>query len=212
MKTIAYLCILLALLIIRGVTKGRGITELPGDLASMFTALVTSDQKGLAAVLARTGDANTPTVAAGSSAAPGTATGTGGTGLLANAQRLAAAAGNKYRWGATGPDAYDCSGLVWAALGKPGLRFTTYTFTTATHPTRTTTPAPGDVVLWTSHMGIVDGPGTMFSALNTKYGIIHSPISWGGSGQTPSYWKLAAPAATKAASTGARYPLVGDTP
>ena len=45
------------------------------------------------------------------------------------------------------------------------------------------------IVLWPAHMGIVDGPGTMFSALNSRYGIIHSPISWGGSA-IPTYWRL----------------------
>ena len=98
MNTVAYVFILVAFLIIRGVTKGRGITELPGDLAAMFTALVTSDQKALAGVLARTGEANTPTVTAPTTDAPATATATpAGSGILGAAQALAKTAGNKYQ-------------------------------------------------------------------------------------------------------------------
>ena len=193
MNTLGYVFILVAALIIRGVTKGRGLTQLPGDLAEMFTALVTSDQKALGAVLARTGDSATPATSTTTSGPAGTTSGTDA-GLLAAAHQLATAAGNKYVYGASGPAAYDCSGLVWAAMrtqGFTGPRFTTRNFVSVTKATRTTTPGVGDVVLWAEHMGIVDGPGTMFSALNSRYGILHSPISWGGS-SAPTYWQVGA--------------------
>lgn len=64
MNTLGYVLVLIGLLVVRGVTKGRGLTDIPGDLGDMFIALVTSDTTGLSAVLARTGDAATPTAVA----------------------------------------------------------------------------------------------------------------------------------------------------
>ena len=36
--------------------------------------------------------------------------------------------GKPYQWGATGPDAYDCSGLVYAAYTSAGIRIARTTF------------------------------------------------------------------------------------
>ncbi len=36
--------------------------------------------------------------------------------------------GKPYQWGATGPDAYDCSGLVYAAYAAAGIRVARTTF------------------------------------------------------------------------------------
>ncbi len=36
--------------------------------------------------------------------------------------------GKPYQWGATGPDAYDCSGLVYAAYAAAGIRIARTTF------------------------------------------------------------------------------------
>lgn len=210
MRTAGYVFILLAILVIRGVTKGRGITQLPGDLGAMFTALVTGNQGALSAALAQTGTGATDATAANAYVAPTTTTaltpggvvaaGSGsahGAALLTAAHTLATAAGNRYVFGTNGPASYDCSGLVSAAMAKAGLynglRFSTYTFAVACSNImdKTTTPAAGDVVLWTSHMGIMDSTTTMFSALNAHYGILSSPLSWGPSGEgSPTFYRL----------------------
>ena len=36
--------------------------------------------------------------------------------------------GKPYQWGATGPDAYDCSGLVYAAYAAAGIHIARTTF------------------------------------------------------------------------------------
>lgn len=72
--------------------------------------------------------------------ASGAASGSGGVGTTpqpgsptnnAAVNFALAQVGKPYRWGATGPDAFDCSGLVWAAYraagGAPRIRWTTYT-------------------------------------------------------------------------------------
>lgn len=58
MNTVAYVLILLALFIIRGVTKGRSIAELPQDLGDLFIAVVRNDQAAVKNVLSRTGTTN----------------------------------------------------------------------------------------------------------------------------------------------------------
>lgn len=124
------------------------------------------------------------------SAAVGVSAGDGS--LLSTAVALGTAAGNTYQWGATGPDAYDCSGLVWTAmkqLGYTGRRFNTATFALSKAGTRVATPATGDVVLWTGHhMGIVSGTDQFYSAKSALLGIGYAKIStW--SVMTPSYWR-----------------------
>ena len=67
MNTIGYVMVLLALLLIRGLTKGRGIEQLPDDARDAFIAVIRNDQTALREVASRTGDSlsNTPS-------APGT--------------------------------------------------------------------------------------------------------------------------------------------
>lgn len=70
--------------------------------------------------------------------------------------------GKPYAWGATGPDSYDCSGLVGYCLtGSHSRLGTTYTFAAWSH---TSSPVPGDVCLSASHAGIYIGDSKMIHA------------------------------------------------
>ena len=152
----------------------------------------------MAEVAARTGDgldvalATAPAASATGTAGVGSG---GGSALLTEARKLGAAAGNGYVWGATGPASYDCSGLVWKAARNIGVykgeRFTTHTFRAASKgwAAETKSPAVGDVVLWSEHMGIVSKlPDTYYSALSSRSGIKESSIKIHSG--TPSYWRL----------------------
>lgn len=85
--------------------------------------------------------------------------------------------GKPYKWAAVGPDAFDCSGLVYYCLKQSGFpdvpRFTTATFGTwakANGFSRVGNPsqfAAGDIVVKVGHMGIMSGPGTMINAPHT---------------------------------------------
>ena len=68
MTTIGWVLILTAALVVRGVTKGRSITDIPGDLGDMFIALVEFDPKALQAAASRTGETNTVAAVANSPA------------------------------------------------------------------------------------------------------------------------------------------------
>jgi cell wall-associated NlpC family hydrolase len=216
MTTVGYVLILVGLLAVRGMTKGRSLTQLPGDLGAMFDALATGNIANVRKVLALTGDAQTSTVTAnpndGTGSTPSTgASSAGGLSLLAECKRIGA--GSKYVWGATGPTSYDCSGLVYRAMANlgiyKGLRFTTLTFALQCKSLIASdgSAAVGDVVVWhgiPEHMGVVDGVNSFYSALSPSAGIKSIPIT--GMGGTPVYYRLNGPnnyvTPTGAASTG----------
>lgn len=75
MKTIAWLFILVAAVLVRGVSKGIGVTELPSYLGDLMVGAISADQAKVRAVLTRTGkvslDSPAPTVAAAPTATAG---------------------------------------------------------------------------------------------------------------------------------------------
>ncbi|MFC0861706.1 C40 family peptidase [Sphaerimonospora cavernae] len=92
--------------------------------------------------------------------------------------------GKPYRWGATGPNSFDCSGLVMKAYAAAGVRIPRTTF--EQWPFGVRVPAgqeqPGDLVFFNSgpgsssgrpgHVGIVVGDGKMVEARCTRCGPI----------------------------------------
>jgi hypothetical protein len=83
--------------------------------------------------------------------------------------------GDPYVWAATGPDAWDCSGLTmaaWAAAGRAIPR-TSVAQQAATTPVAQSELAPGDLVFWSVlpgfpstvfHVGLYIGDGRMIHA------------------------------------------------
>ncbi|WP_229328047.1 C40 family peptidase [Streptomyces sp. UNOC14_S4] len=79
------------------------------------------------------------------------------------------ALGKPYVWGATGPSAFDCSGLAQAAWQAAGVSLprTTYTQINAGRRVARGSLAPGDLVFFypgVSHVGIYVGNGQMIHA------------------------------------------------
>ncbi|MFD7612673.1 NlpC/P60 family protein [Streptomyces sp. NPDC059828] len=79
------------------------------------------------------------------------------------------ALGSPYVWGATGPSAYDCSGLTQAAWRSAGVALprTTYTQIDAGRRVPRSQLAPGDLVFFysgISHVGLYIGNGQMIHA------------------------------------------------
>ncbi len=212
MNTLGWVLILTAVLVMRAVQKGR-VLNIGEDLADGFLAVINGKTDDFAEVLARKGDSITPSnfdVAAANlgSVGPGLAGAIGG---------LAAQGGEKldelqkvlnnnlalrtielgrkargYRLTATGPDYYDCSGLIWRAsqkIGYKGPRFTTSTVllmkgfrklngtNTLENVGNSSNATIGDIVLWPGHhMGVMTGPNQMYSARNPRAGIGYTPI------------------------------------
>ncbi len=184
MSTIGWFLILTAFLVIRQVARGRVMNTME-DLSDAFLAIVQGDSQHLGGVLTRTGDYNQPSQAdIQEGLAPATAI--SGNSLLAAAESLGKAA-KGYRWAATGPDYYDCSGLMWRAsqkVGYTGPRFTTHDVKTRKGFYPVDKPIVGDIVLWhagngssTGHMGVVSGSDQFYSARSVRSGIGYSKIS-----------------------------------
>lgn len=93
-------------------------------------------------------------------------------------ERAYAHIGRPYSWGATGPNAFDCSGFVSMCLsGKYGVRIgTTYTFMGWS---RVSNPQPGDVCTNSHHCGIYIGGGQMIHAPHSGDVVKVSPVHSG---------------------------------
>ena len=79
--------------------------------------------------------------------------------------------GKPYVWGASGPDAFDCSGLVMYALEKAfGKSFPHYSGAQYNATTPVSNPQPGDLVFFgpggSDHVGVYAGGGKYWSAMS----------------------------------------------
>jgi cell wall-associated NlpC family hydrolase len=84
-------------------------------------------------------------------------------------------------WGATGPHAFDCSGLVQAAYRAAGISLprTTYAQIDAGRRVSRSELRPGDLVFFysgVSHVGIYVGGGQMIHAPNPSAPVRLAPI------------------------------------
>ncbi|MEU5596492.1 NlpC/P60 family protein [Streptomyces sp. NPDC020298] len=89
--------------------------------------------------------------------------------------------GSPYVWGATGPNAFDCSGLSQAAYRSAGISLprTTYAQINAGRRVSRSELAPGDLVFFysgISHVGIYVGNGQMIHAPNPSAPVRLAPI------------------------------------
>lgn len=184
MSTLAWIFVLLAVLLARAVYKGR-VLYFGQDLLDAFNAVVTGDTAQLKDVLSRSGDANSVSFLSPIADTAGASSNAEAAPYKGNLLSAAITLGTRakgYRLGATGPDYYDCSGLVWQACKTSGLytgsRFTTFTISSNPAFSRITTPVVGDIVCWpTHHMGVISGVDQFYSAESVKTGIGYAKIS-----------------------------------
>lgn len=115
-------------------------------------------------------------------AMPGPAGGGSFGGGTAVVQAALTRVGSPYSWGATGPDAFDCSGLIkWAFLqnGK-SLPRSSQALAQGGQPVATSDLQPGDIVTFyddVSHAGIYIGDGMMVHASTYGTPVKVAPIS-----------------------------------
>ncbi len=121
-------------------------------------------------------------IPAGSAAAAASAAALAPNSRAARAVSFAyAALGKPYVWGATGPSAYDCSGLTQAAWESGGVSLprTTYTQINSGPRVDRSQLAPGDLVFFytgISHVGLYIGDGKMIHAPHPGAPVRIAPI------------------------------------
>lgn len=93
--------------------------------------------------------------------------------------------GSPYAWGATGPDRFDCSGLVVWAYAQTGVSVprTSQEQAAAGVPVARADLEPGDVIAYypnASHVGIYTGAGQVIHASTTGRPLVEVPIDAAG--------------------------------
>lgn len=172
--------------LIKEVVSGRSTSTIK-DAKSFGSAVLNFDMASAASVLTDTSSTAPASVGSADAGAASDWSGppsNNGEKVLLEAQTLGTAA-KGYQIGGTGPDYYDCSGLVWKALKETGIyngsRFTTASFDhiASQFATKVTSPQVGDIANSASHghMGIVNGSDSFYSAMNPDAGIGSAPLS-----------------------------------
>lgn len=126
--------------------------------------------------------ARSSTGARGALSSPGSATAQAPNARAAAAVSYAyAKLGSPYVWGATGPNAFDCSGLTQAAYREAGVSLprTTYAQIDAGRRVSRSELRPGDLVFFysgISHVGLYIGNGQMIHAPNPSAPVRVAPL------------------------------------
>ncbi|WP_172639851.1 NlpC/P60 family protein [Lactiplantibacillus plantarum] len=101
---------------------------------------------------------------------------------------------NKYVWGAAGPSAFDCSGLVEYTLKKMGIGFPRTSGEQYKASKHVSNPKPGDLAFFgpggSEHVGVYIGGGKMYSAENEHDGMGISKVHGGGYGSFAGYGRV----------------------
>jgi peptidoglycan DL-endopeptidase CwlO len=125
--------------------------------------------------------------------------------------------GKPYLWGATGPDAFDCSGLVMMAYRTAGINIerTTFQQWAAERHVPAAQVQPGDLVFFAGadgtptnpgHVGLVIGNGQMIEAYATGFPIRLSSYTNRGAIGFTEPWAGAAASSGTAATPGSATP------
>lgn len=110
---------------------------------------------------------------AGSSSSPAPSLPTNGSVVDYAASRLGCA----YVWGASGPDEFDCSGLVAWCYAHVGIDLPHYTesmYECAAARFNPNDAEPGDVLYKPGHVGISTGGISAIEAMGTRWGVVES--------------------------------------
>lgn len=125
------------------------------------------------------------TLAASTTTSASTSTSTATGSAAAVISFVKAQIGKSYVLGASGPSAYDCSGLVQAAFKQIGISLPRVSQDQSTAGTQVSLSnlQPGDILYWGSagsayHVAVYVGDGMFVGAQNPSTGIVEKPLSY----------------------------------
>lgn len=137
------------------------------------------------ATLSASADTGSSSTGAGSSTSTSTSTSTATGSVAAVVSFVQAQVGKAYVSGATGPSAYDCSGLVQAAFKQVGISLPRVSQAQSTAGTQVGLDnlQPGDILYWGGagsayHVGVYVGGGMFVGAQNSSTGVVQKPLSY----------------------------------
>ncbi|MFF0226005.1 C40 family peptidase [Streptomyces sp. NPDC004629] len=120
---------------------------------------------------------------ASASVSTGSSTATGSAAAVVSFVK--AQVGKAYVSGATGPSAYDCSGLVQTAFKQVGISLPRVSQDQSTAGTQVSLSnlQPGDILYWGGagsayHVGVYVGDGMFVGAQNPSTGVVERPLSY----------------------------------
>lgn len=127
--------------------------------------------------------ASTTSTAPSTSTSTGSSTATGSAASIVNFVK--AQVGKAYVPGATGPSAYDCSGLVQTAFKQVNISLPRVSQDQSTAGTQVSLGnlQPGDILYWGSagsayHVAVYVGGGMFVGAQNSSTGVVERPLSY----------------------------------
>lgn len=95
---------------------------------------------------------------------------------------IGARLGSRYRWGATGPDRFDCSGFVWSIYNATGINFervsARHLFARFAAPTEEEQYKFGTLVFFSglTHVGVVADENGFYHA-SRRHGVVYQPFT-----------------------------------
>ena len=174
-------------------TRQSQYDNLYNSLSAEYQELLAQEEAAAAAASAAAARAYAPSVTQAAPASNGDAGGDDGdsgesssyssgaaSSLPANGSVVDYAAsriGCPYVWGASGPDAFDCSGLVAWCYAQIGISLPHYTESMYSCASARFSPSeaqPGDVLYKSGHVGISTGGINAIEAMGSRWGVVES--------------------------------------